>query len=140
MQLFQLFSFSDQNHSVRVLQMLADAGHVDGALQKAALLHDVGKTRLPLSWLDRCVVVVLKTVFPKRWAGWGQHAVEPYGWRKACVVKWWHPEWGAEMAQQAGCPELTVRLIRHHQDPLDTLAETSERELLRLLQWADDLS
>lgn len=135
--LFRRFAPSDQVHSYRVMQTLLAAGHDDPHLLKAALLHDVGKTRVRLYLWDRVLVVLGKAFLPNKMAAWGQG--RPSGWRKAFVVKANHAAWGAEMAEQAGSDPAVVALIHYHQDDLAAVPETAvSRHLLRLLQWADD--
>ena len=132
--LFDRFSPADKWHSYRVLCDLRRAGYNDPDLLTAALLHDVGKTRYPLSAGDRTAIVVGAVLFPGRVAGWGQGAAD--GWRRPFVVRAQHPAWGAEMAIAAGSRPVVVELIRRHQDKPP--AEDQLAGLLRALQWADD--
>lgn len=134
--LFLSFDQGEQWHSYQVMYTLQKAGHIQRELLQAALLHDVGKTRSPLSVWDRALIVVLKKLMPEKTAVWGQHAAE--GWKRPFVVKAQHPEWGASMAETAGSSELVVNLIRRHQDVLPEMVYSQEDKLLRLLQWADD--
>ena len=136
--LFGRFSLSDQQHSYQVFHKLRSAGHNHPALLAAALLHDVGKTRAPLSAWERSLVVLVGVFWPGKMAAWGQG--EPQGRRRPFVVKWQHPAWGAAMTEAAGSHPLTVTLIRRHQDSLPATAVAEEDKLLRLLQWADDQS
>ena len=94
--LFARLSLADQWHSVRVLGDLRGAGYNDPDLLAAALLHDVGKTRYPLTAWDRTVIVVGAVLLPQRTAQWGAGPAE--GWRRPFVVRAQHPAWGAEMA------------------------------------------
>lgn len=133
--LFARYDHADQWHALRVLHMLRDAGYNHPDLLAAALLHDVGKTRYPLSVWDRIVIVVGQAFFSRRAERWGHGA--PQGWRRPFVVRTQHPAWGAEMAATAGSRPGVVTLIRRHQEhPVDTTGE--EETLLRQLQWADD--
>lgn len=142
--LFDQFSLSDQQHSYQVLRTLQLAGHTQPDLLAAALLHDVGKTRAPLTIWQRSLIVLGQAFVPGKTAVWGQGNMS--SWQRPFVVKAQHPAWGAEMAQTAGSRPLTIELIRRHQDTLPetpTLsgaeAAVSETEqLLRHLQWADD--
>ncbi len=133
--LFRRFSPADQWHSYRVLCDLRGAGYNDPDLSVAALIHDVGKTRYPLSAWDRTVIVLGAVLFPRRSVVWGQGQVD--SWRRPFVVRARHPEWGAEMAAEVGASPVAVELIGRHQDKA---AEAPEElvELLRALQWADD--
>lgn len=133
--LFARYAYTDQWHALRVLHMLRDAGYNHLDLLAAALLHDVGKTRHPLSVWDRVVIVVGQALFGRRSEGWGHGA--PRGWRRPFVVRGQHPAWGAEMAVAAGSRPGVVVLIRRHQEKLSGPAGEEER-LLRQLQWADD--
>ena len=137
--LFEQFSLSDQRHSYQVLCTLQANGQTHPDLLAAALLHDVGKTRAPLSIWQRSLIVVAETFVPGKTAGWGQGQVD--SWQRPFVVKAQHPAWGAAMVQAAGSRPLTIQLIGRHQDKLPQTPALSEAEvdqLLRLLQWADD--
>ncbi len=142
--LFDQFSLSDQQHSYQVLRTLQANGQTHPDLLAAALLHDVGKTRAPLSIWQRSLIVLAQAFLPGKTAVWGQGSVD--SWQRPFVVKVQHPAWGAEMAQTANSRPLTIELIRRHQEQLPETpalsgAETAVTEtdqLLRLLQWADD--
>lgn len=135
--LFYQFSPSDQNHSYRVMQLVRTRRDDNRALLAAALLHDIGKTRVRLHWWDRVFIVVGMVMGKRVYTQWGQG--QPSGWRKGIVVRINHPTWGADMAEAIGSEALTVTLVRRHQDMLPAdAAATLENELLRLLQWADD--
>jgi hypothetical protein len=137
--LFRRFDDSDRWHAVYVLRTLREAGHTQPDLLTAALLHDVGKTRVSLNVWERSLIVLVGALAPRRAAAWGAPADGPVvrgGWRKPFIVKVRHPAWGAEMAAAAGTTPRAVALIRHHQDHPATLSDP----LLPLLQWADDLN
>lgn len=134
--LFLRFDKSDRRHSAQVYCLLRNSGHEDPNLLAAALLHDVGKTRVPLASWERALVVVSEKLWPRSVARWGQG--EAQGWRRPFVVRCQHPQWGAELAEAAGLDPDTVALIRYHQDAKLPAAQRHLREQLRLLQWADD--
>lgn len=134
--LFDRLDAAGQWHSYQVFCTLRDAGYTQPDLLVAALLHDVGKTRCPLSLVERAVIVLAQAIWPGKTAAWGQG--EAVRWRRPFVVKAQHPTWGAEMAQAAGSTPLAVALIRRHQEPLPAIAYSAEDSLLRRLQWADD--
>lgn len=135
--LFARFGRSDQWHSYRVMRFLEEAGHTQPDLLTAALLHDVGKTRVSLSVWERSLIVLGGMLWPGKTAVWGQNP--PVGWQRPFVVKAQHPAWGAEMAAAAGSSPLAIELIRRHQDKVEETAVSLTDQLLRLLQWADDL-
>lgn len=134
--LFLQFDRGEQWHSYQVMQTLQEAGHVQPDLLQAALLHDVGKTRLPLSVWDRSLIVLMQKMMPGKTAVWGKNSAD--GWKRPFVVKEQHPEWGAEMVEAAGSSALVVSLVRRHQDDLVETDTSTGDKLLRLLQWADD--
>lgn len=136
--LFFRFTPRDQHHSYLVYQTLKAAGHSHHQLLIAALLHDIGKTKVPITIWDRTFPVVVELVVPKLAARWG--GGEPTGWRKSFCIRHQHAAWGAEMAQNAGTHPLAISLIARHQDKLTPDQNSPEDQLLRTLQWADDQS
>ena len=134
--LFSRFSFSEKQHSYRVLCTLRTAGQTEQSLLTAALLHDVGKSCYSLKVWERSLAVLLAIMMPQRVKIWGQG--EARGWRRPFVVKAQHPAWGSDMVAAAGGDPLTVALIRRHQEAVPETPDSPEDQLLRLLQWADD--
>jgi hypothetical protein len=124
--LFRRMQPGEQAHSLMVLRRLRQAGETNPGLLAAALLHDVGKSILPLHAWQRAAIVVLRALAPAAVRRWGQAArFDPSqttappnlgGWREAFTVAEQHPRWGASLAEQAGASPLTVALIRCHQD------------------------
>ena len=140
-ELFLRYDMADRQHCYRVMRLLHDSGARDHDLLVAALLHDVGKTQVSLTSLDR----ILGTIVERGWSGrleqWGGEP--PTGWHRPFSVRVQHAEWGAQMAEAAGCSPTTVYLIRHHQDKLlggdsPENAVNKDAQLLRQLQWADE--
>jgi hypothetical protein len=134
--LFEHYSLADQWHSYRVLRTLREAGHTEPDLLRAALLHDIGKSRVRLSLWDRTLIVAAEVIAPEAVEAWGRE--ESDGWKRPFAARVQHPAWGAEMAAAAGSAPGVVELIRRHADdgPWDEseLVEMS----LAALQWADD--
>lgn len=137
-ELFARLPANDQWYSLRVLQLLQKAGHHEPALLKAALLHDVGKTHLNVTLVDRVVAVLGGLLWPGRTAVWGDG--DGRGWQRPFVVSAQHPAWGAKMATNVGSDPLTIALIRRHQEKVLAAEDSCEERLLRALQWADNQS
>ncbi|MGE5620338.1 MAG: HD domain-containing protein [Sphingomonadaceae bacterium] len=114
-ELFRRMQPADQRHSVQVLRTLLEAGVADEDLLKAALLHDVGKSRCRIGVVHRTVAVLLQVLFGE---------LPPFAYQRRGA--WWmpfhvlanHPRIGAAMLSQAGSPERVWRLVElHQQDP-----------------------
>jgi hypothetical protein len=141
--LFEQLSAGEQVHALRVLRKIQHATHfqpelADEHLFQAALLHDVGKTRIRLTVWERILIVLANRLVPGQVLRWGHNS--PVGWRRAFVVAQQHPVWGADLADTCGSAPLTVQLIRRHQEPLPRPPQSREDKLLALLQSADETS
>lgn len=139
MELFLRQQSGEQHHSLKIYDRLVENGERSPELLAAALLHDVGKSRLPLRPWERALVVIVEYLAPglvRRWA-----SGEVCAWKRPFVVAVQHPAWGAEMAREAGAAPLTVRLIARHQDALlQREYEGLEDRLLLELQSLDNNS
>lgn len=136
--LFAAQSMAGQQHGYRVMRTLKDAGHDEPELLVAALLHDLGKYQTRFTWLDKVKVVLTQRLAPGQATKWSKGPQR--GWTRAYVVKEAHPEWGAEALAAAGGSDLSVALVRRHQDPvgISPSEDNKENRLLALLQWADN--
>jgi len=143
MALFCRMQASEQAHALRVMEQLRGQGPVYPDLLVAALLHDVGKTCHPLHVWERVIIVLVKALFPARARQLGQTnypagAVSYPAWRWPFVVAEQHPEWGADLALEAGVSNLTAALIRRHQNYSSVKMVNLEDQLLLQLQAADN--
>ncbi len=138
--LFYQYSPNDQQHALRVVRHLQAINTTHPSLIKAALIHDVGKTKVALSVWDRCFIVLASLLMPRRAVQWGRDESQLKSWRKPFVVKAHHARWGAEMAKVAGCDPITINLIARHQDKNIASDNPEVDALLEKLQWADDRS
>lgn len=137
--LFHRMEPADQRHSVQVLRSLLAEGLDDESLLKAALLHDVGKSRGRIGVFHRTLVVLWEAVFGK---------LRPFPLHGA--GRWWmpfyviahHPRIGASMLAQAGCEERVWRLVELHQREPRLVGDVPEGQWLRgalaALQRADN--
>jgi len=135
--LFELFCRmlpAEQYHAYTVWRTLIRQGHTDPDLLAAALLHDVGKSKMPLAIWERVIIVLGFKWFKQEALGWGIETGAPSFWTRPFVVARRHPAWGADMVEAAGGSPKTVALIRHHQ------SKSSELEGLPILQAADNMN
>lgn len=128
----------EQAHAIRVYQRLCKHGHTDPDLLAAGLLHDVGKARIPLRPWERVLYVLGEKFIPQKAEEWSRQ--QPEGVLRGFVVAEEHPEWGAEMAAEAGASERLVRLIAHHQDEISSELPAEEQRLLAVLQKVDNVN
>lgn len=138
MGLFRNMHPADRAHALQVLKRLQDRGEDNHDLLVAALLHDVGKVRHPLTVWERALIVLARAIFPERVKEWG--IGKPRGWKRPFVIAEQHPYWGAQMAAECGVSSIAVNLIWRHQEPPSTLPKSEEDRLLRALQSADEES
>lgn len=135
-ELFEGLPRQDQRHGMDVALALRDTGVEEPAVLAAALLHDAGKARSHLTLFHRTAVVLLQAGQPALLHALGEE--ERQDWRRPFWVHLHHPEIGAELAEAAGCEELTVWLIRHHHRPAGEIPDAHRRALLELLQHLDN--
>jgi hypothetical protein len=121
--LFFAMERRDQRHALEVARLLR-RGTGDRAVLTAALLHDCGKGSVPV-WLR--ILNVLSPAVVRAIAAEGR------GWRGAAYRLRHHAELGAGLAREAGCPDMTVRMINGHVQP-------DEAWQYALLLAADDAS
>ena len=127
---------SEQVHALAVARQVQAAGHDQPEFLAAALLHDVGKVRYPLWVWERVAIVLVLRLAPQRALVWGRGAARC--WRRPFVVAAKHAEWGAQIVREAGAAALVVRLVACHQDAAPPELNETERQLLAVLQAADN--
>ncbi|MCU0508627.1 MAG: hypothetical protein MUC34_09505 [Anaerolineae bacterium] len=130
----------DQTHALKVLEAVRAAGCDDPALAQAALLHDAAKRLGGVTILHRVAVVLIKAFARDHWE---RLKARPAPARVSPLYPLWahanHALTGAQLAEQVGCCEEAVELIRRHQDPLPPPDARAEQDaLLAALQKADD--
>lgn len=140
-QAFTQLQRSEQQHSIRVLSRLrATMPSVPHDLAVAALMHDSGKARVALSVWEKSFVVVARRLNPSWVARHSHLPLAQAGWARGFIVAQQHPEWSATILEQAGASARAIWLVRHHQTPYTHFDGHPDQDLLRQLQYADDLS
>ncbi len=135
--LFQDMNRGEQLHSLSVLADVLAQGETPPDLAVAALLHDVGKVRYPLTVWQKTLAVLVKAAVPGVYSHWSRsNPTNPL--QRPFVVYERHPAWGAEMLRQAGGSETACWLVEHHADPLKKWESHRHALLLKRLQQADD--
>ena len=127
----------EQQHALRVLAAVREqAGEPPVELARAALLHDIGKIRYPLSVLGKTWAVLLGDLQPSAPTRWVVNERVAF-WQRPHYVMSQHPEWGAVLAEEVGLDERTCWLIAEHQTPLQQWRQHPDGALLQRLQAAD---
>jgi hypothetical protein len=136
---FKCMSTSEQLHSIRVLRaVLAQEAHTPHELAVAALMHDCGKARYPLSVYGKSIVVVVEKLMPPLYRYANQMNPAQVAWARPFVVRAQHPAWSAEVLREAGAAAGAVWLVEHHQEIVAMWMEHPQAGLLWRLQRADD--
>ncbi len=137
---FCRLSRADQLHSARVLQAVtkADAG-APTTLRKAALLHDIGKSRYKLAVWQKTLSVLVKSLAPG-WFGRLSAGGDLTFWRAPFSVRAHHPRWSGDILRACGTDEAVVWLAEHHQFDAESLGSHPLHPQLLALQRADNHS
>jgi hypothetical protein len=109
----------------------------DVPAEAAALLHDVGKSRYPISVLQKTWVVIARALVPSAYTRWSKG--NPLNlWERPFVVYEQHPLWSAELLRAAEASEAACWLVAHHADRTEIAPTSTQLEWLKRLQQADD--
>jgi hypothetical protein len=124
-----------QWHGLQVMHDLKRAGVDRSDVLAAALLHDAGKAEGPNGPLARTFVVLARHLAPA-WSA--RRKTIDYrrarGIDRVVAIAYQHPQIAADRAEQCGCDQVTVDLIRHHQD----YQRGQSDALVQLFQQVDD--
>lgn len=125
-------------HSLDVLRALREQGDTSPALATAALLHDAGKARCPLSVAEKSLAVLIRTFAPTLFGRWSHRGDLRWPILRACVVYAQHPGWSADLMRAVGSPPDAIWLAAHHADDAAIWRGHALYEALMRLQAADD--
>ena len=129
--LFYSMRIIDQRHSLDVAKTLINSGKSFSKLTlQLALLHDIGKQIKPFYLLERVLVVV----FPRKSLRLPAEPVISNPLKKAWQIKYWHPEYGARMAEKEHFDPVLIDLIRYHHHLPAKCKEIED------FQWSDNLN
>ncbi len=135
---FQSMSRAEQLHSLKVLHMVLERDPAAPAvLTKAALLHDVGKSRYQLAVWQKTLAVLVKILAPNLSQRLSQSESISF-WQAPFIVRQHHPKWSGEILRQCGTEETVIWLAEHHQDKAEDHREHPHHQLLLRLQSADN--
>ena len=129
--LFYSMSIVDQRHCLDVASTLLKANKTDSRVTlQLALLHDIGKQVKPFYLLERVLVVV----FPRKSLKIPVEPILSNPLKKAWQLKYWHPEYGARLAEKENFDNNIIDMIRHHHHLPARSKEIED------FQWADNLN
>ncbi len=137
---FNAMSRADQLHSLKVLRALLRTHQTaPDILLKAALLHDVGKSRCHLAVWQKTLAVLMARFAPglcRRLSQGGSLSI----WRAPFVVSRRHAQWSGEILRGIGADDALVWLAEHHHADQELFQEHQGLKLLAALQTADSAS
>lgn len=135
--LFRQMDRGEQLHSLAVLRDVLVQGDTPLDLAVTALLHDVGKSRYPISVWQKTLAVIVRALLPNTYTRWSKGS--PLNlWQRPFVVYEQHPQWSADLLRAAGASETACWLAAHHASLPETAPSPAHLEWLKRLQQADD--
>jgi hypothetical protein len=138
---FQQMKRSEQLHSIRVLKaVLKQEPETPHDLAVAALMHDSGKVRYPLSVYGKSLAVLTRMFVPRAYRYACARDPQQAVWARPCIVAERHPQWGADILRAQGASERAVWLVEHHQEVVAGWMHHPYAALLWRLQRADDMN
>ncbi len=135
---FKRMQRSEQLHSLRVLSaVLAQAPETPRALAVAALMHDCGKSRYPVSVAGKTAAVLVRKFAPPLMNRLSESDPRRW-WARPFAAYRQHPAWSGELLTANGADADSAWLAAHHADSPDRWRDHALYPLLIRLQAADD--
>jgi hypothetical protein len=136
---FQQMKVNEQLHSIRVAKtVLTQQPTTPDDLAIAALMHDVGKIRCPLSVYGKAAAVAIEMLAPALYRYGSTQNMHRDVWARPFIASAHHPRWGAEILRELGGSERAVWLVEHHAEVVAGWMDHPHAGLLWRLQQADD--
>lgn len=136
---FKQMKRSEQLHSIRVLKAVLDQEPTTPHdLAVAALMHDSGKARYPLSVYGKTAAHLARKLLPPLYHYGSEHDPRYARWARPFIVAKYHPLWSADILRRCYASERAVWLVEHHQEVVAGWMEHPYAGLLWRLQRADD--
>ncbi|MEM6284089.1 MAG: hypothetical protein AAF787_17990 [Chloroflexota bacterium] len=136
---FKQMTPGEQLHSIRVLRaILNQQASTPHDLAVAALMHDCGKVRYPLSVYGKSIAVVMRRALPPLYHYGSERNPQRDVWARPFVVAAYHPLWSGETLRECGGSERATWLVTHHQESVTRWQHHPDCGLLWRLQKADD--
>jgi hypothetical protein len=137
---FKQMKRGEQLHSIRVLRaVLNQQAETPDDLAVAALMHDCGKVRYPLSVYGKSIAVALRKMVPPLYYYGSECDPRRAIWARPFIVATHHPLWSGEILTQLNASERAIWLATHHQETVAQWMEHPYGGLLWRLQRADDM-
>lgn len=130
--IFKKLKINDQHHCIRVCKDSLEMNrnyelNIDEyKLGKAALLHDIGKTKFHLNLVEKSIVVILH----KLTRGY----IKKYKNIKQIDIYYNHPKIGYEILKEKGYSKDILEVVRHHH----TKNRMIDNEYLTIISFCDD--
>lgn len=130
--IFNKLKHNDRHHCIRVckdsIKMKEDFNiDVDKyKLGKAALLHDVGKSKTPLSLFEKSVVVLLDKATSGK--------IKKYDKIKQIDIYYNHPKIGLEVLKNFEYDKELLQVVRYHHNK----SKISDNQILNIISSCDD--
>lgn len=130
--MFKSLKINDQHHCIRVCKDSLEVNRdfelniEEYKLGKAALLHDIGKTKLYLSLIEKSIIVILDKIT----SGF----IRRFDNIKQIDIYYNHPKIGYDLLKDKGYPIYLLEVVRDHHNKL----KVRDNDYLTIIAFCDD--